>query len=121
MSLFQYSLNDIITLATSKLTDLAMPIVYGKNWDRISYVLLNLFIYFLIFFFFLLYKCRYKGLIPDFLLRLGIRYRLQHQLIDLRAKDCESEMENKMATIEARKTNPTIAIATDEANEQHCK
>jgi len=88
MSLFQYSLNDIVTLVTSRLTDLAMPIVY-------------------------------MGVIPDFLIRLGIRYRLQDTLISLRAKDAEDEMEAKMKTIEALKTNPTIAIATDEANEQH--
>jgi hypothetical protein len=59
------------------------------------------------------------GLVPDFLIRLGIRYRLQDTLITLRAKDAEDEMEAKMKTIEALKTNPTIAIATDEANDQH--
>ncbi|KAL3944239.1 MAG: hypothetical protein SGBAC_001682 [Bacillariaceae sp.] len=88
MSFFQYSLNDVVTLVTSRLTDLAMPIVY-------------------------------MGIVPDFLLRLGIRYRLQDTLITLRAKDAEDEMEAKMKTIEALKTNPTIAIATDEANDQH--
>ncbi|CAJ1942408.1 unnamed protein product [Cylindrotheca closterium] len=88
MSLFQYSLNDVVTLVTSRLTDLAMPIVY-------------------------------MGIVPDFLIRLGIRYRLQDTLITLRAKDAEDEMEAKMKTIEALKTNPTIAIATDEANDQH--
>ena len=88
MSLFKYSLNDAISILSSKLTDLAMPLVY-------------------------------MGLVPDFLLRLGIRYRLSHLLIDLRATDVEDEIETKMKTIEALKTNPTIAIATDEANEQH--
>ena len=88
MSIFKYSLNDAISILSSKLTDLAMPIVY-------------------------------MGLVPDFLLRLGIRYRLSHLLIDLRATDVEDEIETKMKTIEGLKTNPTIAIATDEANEQH--
>jgi len=61
----------------------------------------------------------YMRIVPDFLIRLGIRYRLQAQLISLREKDTEEEMEAKQKTIEALKTNPTIAIATDEANEQH--
>lgn len=61
----------------------------------------------------------YKGLIPDFVIRLGIRFQLKDRLISLRAINAETEMEDKMKTIEGLRTNSTIAIETDAANDQH--
>jgi len=86
--LLKYNLADVIAILTSKLTEMALPIVY-------------------------------MGIVPDFLLRLGIRFQLQERIISLRATDVEDEMNAKMKTIEALKTNPSIAIETDAANDQH--
>eukprot|EP00591_Stephanopyxis_turris_P003538 CAMPEP_0195520690 /NCGR_PEP_ID=MMETSP0794_2-20130614/17437_1 /TAXON_ID=515487 /ORGANISM="Stephanopyxis turris, Strain CCMP 815" /LENGTH=410 /DNA_ID=CAMNT_0040650103 /DNA_START=8 /DNA_END=1240 /DNA_ORIENTATION=- len=60
----------------------------------------------------------YKGLIPDPLIRLGIRIRLADHLCILKAKDAETELSQKLEIIKELKASP-IAIATDEANEQH--
>ena len=61
----------------------------------------------------------YAGVIPDSLIRFGIRLRLTDHIAILRTETAEADMESKMAIINQLKTTPTIAIATDEANEQH--
>jgi cyclopropane-fatty-acyl-phospholipid synthase len=60
----------------------------------------------------------YSGLIPDGLIRLGIRLRLSDQLYILKQEGCESDHQSKMNIVTQLKTMP-IAINTDEANDQH--
>ncbi len=59
-----------------------------------------------------------KNLIPDPLIRLGIRGRLRQTLKKVRAQDCETRQANLMQHIQGLNESP-LAIATDEANEQH--
>jgi len=61
----------------------------------------------------------YMGLVPDFVIRFGIRFQLRHRIISLKGVSAEQEMEDKMKTIEGLKSNPTIAIETEAANDQH--
>jgi len=58
------------------------------------------------------------GLLPDGLIRLGIRKLLRHRLRQIDSGDCESRHRAKRAFIEQMKSSP-IALHTDEANEQH--
>lgn len=60
----------------------------------------------------------YAGLVPDFLIRFGIRVRLYDHLNILKAESVEQELTNKMEIIQSLKTMP-IAIETEAANAQH--
>jgi len=60
----------------------------------------------------------YSGLIPDFLIRFGIRLRCRDHLELLKSEDAEVDHETKMKIVSQLKTMP-IAINTSEANEQH--
>jgi cyclopropane-fatty-acyl-phospholipid synthase len=59
-----------------------------------------------------------RGLIPDGVIRWGIRLQLRDHLNILRAENVEQELQNKMTIITKLKQSP-IAINTDQANEQH--
>lgn len=61
----------------------------------------------------------YSNLIPDTLIRFGIRLRLHDQLVLLRSENAETDMVTKMDIIEQLKNTPVIAIETNAANEQH--
>ena len=58
------------------------------------------------------------GLIPDFVIRFGIRIQLYDHLNILQAENVEMELSNKLKIIQSLKTMP-IAIETDAANQQH--
>jgi len=61
----------------------------------------------------------YVGLmIPDCLIRWGIRGRLRHHLSDLRAESVEEELATKMKIVQ-QLTDMPIAVETDAANQQH--
>ena len=59
-----------------------------------------------------------KGIIPDSLIRLGIRHRLAGTLAPFEKLDCEERQALLMKHVGELRASP-IAIATDEANEQH--
>lgn len=59
-----------------------------------------------------------KDILPDFLIRYGIRQRLQETLDPFEKLDCEGRQKLLMEHVVDLKNSP-IAIATDEANEQH--
>ncbi|MEJ6561464.1 MAG: SAM-dependent methyltransferase, partial [Akkermansiaceae bacterium] len=59
-----------------------------------------------------------KDILPDFLIRHGIRRRLKETLEPFEKLDCEGRQKLLMEHISDLKASP-IAIATDEANEQH--
>lgn len=58
------------------------------------------------------------GFIPDALIRTGIRQRLSATLAPFEKLNCEDRQARLMAHVEELKQSP-VAIATDEANEQH--
>ena len=58
------------------------------------------------------------GLIPDALIRIGIRQRLAATLSPFEKMNCEERQTGLMAHVAELKSMP-IAIATDKANEQH--
>lgn len=58
------------------------------------------------------------GLIPDALIRLGIRKRLADTLAPFEKLNCEQRQAKLMQHVKELQASP-IAIATDEANEQH--
>ncbi len=60
----------------------------------------------------------YRGLVPDALIRLGIRIQLYQHLSILKSDSAESELNNKLAIVQELHTMP-IAIQTDAANAQH--
>jgi cyclopropane-fatty-acyl-phospholipid synthase len=60
----------------------------------------------------------YSGLVPDFIIRSGIRLRLRDHLLLLRDESCITEQDSKMKIVQQLKTMP-VAINTDEANDQH--
>jgi len=60
----------------------------------------------------------YAGLIPDCLIRYGIRIRLYDHLALLQAENVETELQNKIDIRQELTTLP-IAIETIAANEQH--
>jgi cyclopropane-fatty-acyl-phospholipid synthase len=58
------------------------------------------------------------GVVPDFLIRFGIRLQLRDHLNILRNTEADKELSTKMAIVEQLHNMP-IAVATDEANQQH--
>ena len=60
----------------------------------------------------------HAGLVPDFVIRFGIRIQLRDHLNILKAESVEDELDQKLEIIHKLKTMP-IAIETDAANEQH--
>jgi len=58
------------------------------------------------------------GVVPDSLIRMGIRLQLSAHLAELESVSCEMEQQSKMATVEKLKSMP-IAVETDAANTQH--
>ena len=59
-----------------------------------------------------------KEIIPDFLVRFGIRLLLKQRLMDIKSLDCEKTDISQMQMIKKMQSSP-IAINTDSANEQH--
>ena len=59
-----------------------------------------------------------KDILPDALIRMGIRSRLKGTLAPFEKLNCEERQELVMQHVRELKESP-IAIATDEANEQH--
>ncbi len=59
-----------------------------------------------------------KGIIPDALIRIGIRHRLAGTLAPFEILNCEQRQALLMSHVHELKASP-IAIATEEANEQH--
>lgn len=59
-----------------------------------------------------------KGIVPDKLIRLGIRRLLKQRLVDEKANDPQAASDNKNRLIDALRSSP-IAIETAAANEQH--
>mmetsp|Transcript_670 Transcript_670/g.1600 ORF Transcript_670/g.1600 Transcript_670/m.1600 type:complete len:405 (-) Transcript_670:370-1584(-) len=60
----------------------------------------------------------HMGLIPDFVVRWGIRLQLRDHLNILASEGATQELDKKLAIVQKLKTMP-IAIATNEANDQH--
>lgn len=60
----------------------------------------------------------YTGLIPDVLIRFGIRLQCRDHLNILARDSAELELEQKLKIVKKLQSMP-IAIATDQANEQH--
>lgn len=60
-----------------------------------------------------------KNKVPDSLIRMGIRRLLKQRLKDERKGNAEAQQAHLMALIDELKATPTIAINTQEANEQH--
>ncbi|KAJ2900184.1 hypothetical protein MKZ38_002543 [Zalerion maritima] len=58
------------------------------------------------------------GILPHFLIRLGIRSNLRERLGQIKPKSLEEATEKKWKWIEESRTKP-IAIDTEKANEQH--
>eukprot|EP00536_Pseudo-nitzschia_multiseries_P010765 jgi/Psemu1/67574/estExt_Genemark1.C_3380043 len=58
------------------------------------------------------------GLVPDFVIRWGIRLQLRDHLNILASEGAKQELDKKLDIVQKLKKMP-IAIATDEANEQH--
>jgi cyclopropane-fatty-acyl-phospholipid synthase len=61
----------------------------------------------------------YAGIVPDCLIRYAIRLKLRDHLCLLDQESVEKNQRVKMGIVEELRTMPTIAICTDEANEQH--
>jgi cyclopropane-fatty-acyl-phospholipid synthase len=59
-----------------------------------------------------------RGLVPDAVLRSGIRSLLKKRLKQECSDDAEQDLQRRMAHIESCSTGP-IAVATRDANEQH--
>ena len=59
-----------------------------------------------------------RDLLPDALIRYGIRRLLAERLRDERKADAEAQQAHFMAFVEQLRASP-VAIATREANEQH--
>lgn len=59
-----------------------------------------------------------RGLLPDFVVRMGIRHLLKKRLSDEQADVIEDSHERYHAFLSEVASSP-VAIATDEANEQH--
>lgn len=60
----------------------------------------------------------YAGLVPDWVIRFGIRLQLTDHLLQLESDEAQDELAKKVAIVEELKTMP-IAIETVAANEQH--
>jgi len=59
-----------------------------------------------------------KGLLPDFLIRIGIRSRLQSQLDEFSDATEALALERKQKWIEEIRQSP-VALVPEKANEQH--
>jgi cyclopropane-fatty-acyl-phospholipid synthase len=59
-----------------------------------------------------------RGVLPDMMVRTGIRGLLARRLASLDLDDCEAELERKLAFFDELRSSP-VAVATDLANEQH--
>ncbi|CAG8526356.1 17432_t:CDS:2, partial [Acaulospora morrowiae] len=59
-----------------------------------------------------------RGLIPDFILRRGIRFLLDDRLREIKTSDLQKNQQRKMSYVKQLKERP-IAEHTDKANEQH--
>lgn len=59
-----------------------------------------------------------KGILPDALIRLGIRHRLAGVLAPYEKLDCDARQELLMEHLASLRRSP-LAIATDDANRQH--
>lgn len=59
-----------------------------------------------------------NNLLPDWLIRIGIRRLLRHRLRDETKTDCELQQQHFMNLVDDLKRSP-IAISTEDANEQH--
>jgi cyclopropane-fatty-acyl-phospholipid synthase len=84
-------LADQFTTLLSNLSDLALPLLYSKYTSL---------------------------LLPDALIRLAIRTRCQHTLLELRTASITDELQSKMSIVKELHEMP-IAIETTKANEQH--
>lgn len=60
----------------------------------------------------------YYGIVPDFIIRAGIRLQLRDHLAILQTTDVEIELGNKLDIVQELREMP-IAIETDLANAQH--
>jgi len=60
----------------------------------------------------------YYGIVPDFIIRAGIRLQLRDHLAILETTDTELELSNKLDIVKELREMP-IAIETDLANAQH--
>jgi cyclopropane-fatty-acyl-phospholipid synthase len=60
----------------------------------------------------------YMGMVPDFLVRFGIRIQLRDRLATLRRDHVETELSDKLAIVKELHDMP-IAIHTADANDQH--
>ena len=59
-----------------------------------------------------------QGLVPDSVIRHGIRRLLKQRLAEIHSADCEASTDIKHRFIDAMKLSH-IALLTDKANEQH--
>lgn len=59
-----------------------------------------------------------RGLLPDSVVRAGIRAILRERLREIEADDCERQRERHQAFLEEARRSP-IALETDAANQQH--
>ncbi|MBY0400820.1 cyclopropane-fatty-acyl-phospholipid synthase family protein [Myxococcota bacterium] len=59
-----------------------------------------------------------RGLLPDVVVRAGIRAMLRARLREIDAADCERERERQQSFLEQARRSP-IALETDAANQQH--
>ena len=59
-----------------------------------------------------------RGILPDAILRLGIRALLRERLRQIDAVDCERGLERHQGFLAEARRSP-IALATDAANRQH--
>ena len=60
----------------------------------------------------------HAGLIPDFLIRYGMRIQLRDRLLECAGQNAEQELADKLAIVQDLHTMP-IAIQTAAANQQH--
>mmetsp|Transcript_4400 Transcript_4400/g.9616 ORF Transcript_4400/g.9616 Transcript_4400/m.9616 type:complete len:432 (-) Transcript_4400:82-1377(-) len=91
LSKLKTHLSNHTTIFLSKLSDLCLPLLYSP--------LTSIFL-------------------PDTLIRLAIRARCNHTLIELQQSGIEQDQIRKMSIVNELKTMP-IAIETDAANDQH--
>jgi cyclopropane-fatty-acyl-phospholipid synthase len=61
----------------------------------------------------------YSGVVPDCVIRYVIRLKLRDHLCLLDQESVVKNQDAKMGVVQELRTTPTIAICTDEANEQH--
>ena len=62
----------------------------------------------------------YSGWVPDALVRLGIRVRLEAQLVELRGIGCQDDLHSKMNIVQELTSMPlAVETSADLANAQH--